>query len=143
MRPARAADLGALAEIERRVLPPGWSEEELREFLRAESSLCLVAVRQDRVVGSVLYRSVLDEAELLRLAVLRHHRRRGVAGELLQAAEGGLRERGVAHCHLEVRADNLAARSFYERSGWSESGRRPGYYPDGVDAVLMDRRLES
>ena len=43
---------------------------------------------------------------------------------------------------LEVRADNGAARRLYERHGFAEvSVRRRYYQPEGVDAVVMRRRL--
>ena len=38
---------------------------------------------------------------------------------------------------LEVRADNPVARSLYDSLGFDEIGIRKGYYPGGVDAVVM------
>ena len=40
---------------------------------------------------------------------------------------------------LEVRAGNPAARGFYRAQGFREVGRRPAYYTDGEDAVLLSR----
>ncbi len=40
---------------------------------------------------------------------------------------------------LEVHAANVPARAVYERAGFSEHGRRSGYYPDGGDAIIMWR----
>lgn len=40
---------------------------------------------------------------------------------------------------LEVRADNEAAQRLYERRGFRRTGVRRGYYPNGVDAVVMTR----
>ena len=42
---------------------------------------------------------------------------------------------------LEVRADNEAAQRLYQRRGFTEIGRRRGYYqPSGADAVVMKRK---
>jgi len=41
---------------------------------------------------------------------------------------------------LEVRADNEVAHGLYRRRGFTEIGRRRGYYqPSGADAVVMKR----
>jgi ribosomal protein S18 acetylase RimI-like enzyme len=40
---------------------------------------------------------------------------------------------------LEVRADNAGALALYHAHGFLEAGRRPRYYADGADAVLMTR----
>jgi ribosomal-protein-alanine N-acetyltransferase len=42
---------------------------------------------------------------------------------------------------LEVSATNDAARRLYDGAGFVEVGRRPRYYADGTDAVLMQRAL--
>ena len=45
---------------------------------------------------------------------------------------------------LEVRADNEAAQRLYRRRGFTEIGRRRGYYqPSGADAVVMRREAGS
>jgi ribosomal-protein-alanine N-acetyltransferase len=43
---------------------------------------------------------------------------------------------------LEVRADNCGALALYSGHGFREVGRRRRYYPDGSDAVLMERPPE-
>ena len=64
-------------------------------------------------------------------------RRRGVGtlllSELLAWAETARAEK----IYLEVRASNQAARSFYQRHGFAETGRRPRYYPAPVEDALL------
>ncbi|MFN7132859.1 MAG: GNAT family N-acetyltransferase [Myxococcales bacterium] len=81
------------------------------------------------------------EAELLRVAVAPSARRSGIARALLQRSEAELRGTGVRVLFLEVRESNAAARRLYEATGWSECGRRRGYYPDGETAVLYRKPL--
>ena len=76
------------------------------------------------------------EAELLRIAVDPAHRGGGLGRTLLEACQGDLLREGMAHLFLEVRASNVSAISLYRVCGWKPCGRRPGYYPDGEDAVL-------
>ncbi len=95
-----------------------------------------------RLLGYAAFRTVLDESELLRVAVAPASRRSGLGRTLV---ESGLREaarRGAARCLLEVRSDNAAAIALYRSLGFAACGERAGYYPDGRDALLMARGLE-
>ena len=70
--------------------------------------------------------------------------RRGVATRLLLFALADLAAEGVEDVTLEVAVDNVPARALYDRLGFSEAGRRPGYYRrdrELVDAMVMHRRL--
>jgi len=100
---------------------------------------CRVAALGDRLAGFIVSRTVAEgESEILNLAVDPAQRRRGVGtwlvGEALTSSAGPW--------FLEVRPSNGAARKLYEKFGFREVARRPGYYQDsGEDAVVM--RLES
>ena len=83
-----------------------------------------------------------DEAEVLNLAVVEGRRRKGVGGALLKAADEEFRMRGVRRVFLEVRESNATAMAFYRTHGFSEAGRREGYYRDPVEAaIVMEKRL--
>jgi len=77
--------------------------------------------------GFALTRVVLDEAELLLLAVSPARRRHGIGEGLLRRAAEAARIMGAARLHLEVRDGNPAI-SLYKRSGFAQVGRRTGYY---------------
>ncbi len=125
-------------EIEIRVSGSG-DEAEVRRILQGAPEAAqwfgmadsLVALRDGRVVGFVAYRVVLDEGEILNLAVEAAARRQGVAAALL----GAVRPL-AAEWFLEVRESNVGARSLYERLGFALCGRRTRYYSDGEDATL-------
>lgn len=63
-------------------------------------------------------------AEIDEFFVLPAARARGVGGQLLAAAEHTLRERGCVRLQLQLAVANAAARSFYERRGYTG---RAGY----------------
>jgi len=100
---------------------------------------CRVATLGERVAGFVVTRRVAGEqAEILNLAVDPAERRRGVGTWLLGEALAS----SAGPWFLEVRASHEAARELYEKFGFREVARRPGYYQDsGEVAVVM--RLES
>ena len=84
---------------------------------------------------------VVNEAELLRLAVSTEARRQGHARQLLSDSEVMLASNGITELHLEVRVSNIAARALYESVGWRFQGIRKAYYRDGEDAALYRRDL--
>ena len=61
----------------------------------------------------------------------------GLAGFLVDKAVGFAKERGLRAVFLEVRTDNVAAVSLYEKKGFVKRGVKPGYYGDGADAYSM------
>jgi len=96
------------------------------------------------ITGFSLYRTVADEAELLLIAVVPSHHRRGVGRMLLDNFLDRARNDGIARVHLEVRDGNSAA-ALYREAGFAPVGRRRNYYhaPDGrrFDAVTFAHHL--
>jgi ribosomal-protein-alanine N-acetyltransferase len=91
--------------------------------------------------GFILCRVVLDEAEILTLAVRPAARRAGLGARLTQAAADFAARAGAERLFLEVAEDNDPARALYARQGFEQTGRRRNYYEnsDGsrVDALLL------
>lgn len=88
------------------------------------------------VTGFALARAILDEAELLLLAVDPAARRCGVGAALVDATKAAAWRRGAARLHLEMRENNPAA-ALYRATGFREVGRRPRYY-QGVAGERFD-----
>ena len=136
MTPAALARLHARAMTE----PRPWSETEFAELL-ARAEVHVSADAHALAVG----RTVAGEAELLTLATLPEARRHGHARRQLAAFETEAARRGADVSFLEVAADNAAAIALYHGTGYSEAGRRPGYYRRGngpsADAILMRKPL--
>ena len=87
-----------------------------------------------RGAGFLLGRVLEDEAELLTLAIEPALRRRGLGRALLAAFEAEATSRGATSAFLEVAETNAPALALYSGAGWTEAGRRPGYYPrEGTD----------
>ena len=142
VEPAGPDDAAALAALHAASFDAPWSEASLRALLHAPGALALRAGDD----GFILLRRVLDEAEVLTLAVRPAARRRGLGAALAEAAALALAQDGAAVLHLEVAADNAAALALYAATGFAPTGRRRGYYARGagappVDALLMTRRL--
>ncbi len=144
--PAGPADLDALAALSSRASPDSWTAASFAEELdRAGSGVELARLPGGPVVAYLVWRRAADELEILALAVAPEWRRRRIAEALLRrtlaAAGAGPGATGSSVVHLELRASNGAARSLYAALGFVVSGRRPRYYRDGEDALLMSLTL--
>lgn len=143
VRPARAEDLSRIASLEEASFRDSWPGEMIAYELTHPRALLLVAAWAEGrpVAGYISFRTGVDEAELLRLAVDPAERRRGVARALIEAGFDRLRGQGVETCFLEVRQDNEEAIAFYKDLGFTRAGRRRGYYRDGTDALIYSLAL--
>jgi len=81
------------------------------------------------------------DAHLLAIAVYRGRRRQGVGGALLRGVQDAMSCQGALSLDLDVRADDLRTQQFYTRFGFAPAGRYEHLYPDGTDAVHMQRPL--
>ncbi len=99
---------------------------------------------QSNILGLVISRKVLDEAEVLTIAVATEYRRQGVAAEVLEVHLQALRMQSVRQLFLEVDEANVPARALYSRFGFVEKGRREGYYrkADGGRATALILRKD-
>lgn len=119
-----------------------WTEGSFGESARWRGIVALVSEDHGKVTGFLIGRQVADEAEILNLAISVAKRRKGKGGALLKAAMHEFRARQVSRVFLEVRESNESGIAFYEKYGFSETGRRPGYYHDPDEAaIVMETKL--
>ena len=116
-----------------------WSPDDFRTMS------CKVIADDTVEKGYVAVQIAADQAEIVNLAVVPDHRRQGLGAELLNAAEDLVVERGATSMFLEVAIDNLAALALYRARGYTEEGRRRGYFlrKDGrrVDARILAKHF--
>lgn len=147
---ASAADIDAFIEIMARAFDPrfgeAWTAVQLGGSLAQIDTWARLAVDGTTPLGFSLCRRIVDEAEILLVAVVPAARRRGIGAALIAGARGDARLRGSRTMFLEMRDGNAAALALYRAQGFTEIGRRRDYYRgvDGKrhDAVTMRRGLE-
>jgi ribosomal-protein-alanine N-acetyltransferase len=140
-RPALPADLDAVCAIAQSApFSARWSRAQYEEELG--SGRGLFAVLADSCVrGYFVLRRVPPEAQLVDLAVRPQDRGRGLGRALLDRVAATARAWGCAKITLEVSAANEPALRLYSRAGFQVVGRRPKFYNDRSDAILMDLLL--
>ncbi|HYA02401.1 MAG TPA: GNAT family N-acetyltransferase [Syntrophobacteria bacterium] len=132
IRTVRVEDLRQLLQIEAEAAPKSrLAAWELLTLSLSYRETFLVA-EGDRILGYVVFS---PKDRIISLVVGRKYRRRGVGTLLMQEV---IRRCPGTRLTLEVRVGNQGARSFYQKLGFRESARMPGYYPDGEDGLLME-----
>lgn len=100
----------------------------------------------DPLRGFVIVQCAADQAEILTIVTDPDHRKSGIAGSVLSAAEDNLSARGVTIIFLEVAEDNNPAIAFYRSAGFEPFGKRPAYYrreTGRVAALTFRKRLDA
>ena len=95
--------------------------------------LCLIGYAGGWVVDG--------DVQILKVGVDSAWRRHGIARELLSRVAADARDLGARTCSLEVRAGNEGAQAFYRALDFESLGKRPRYYSDGEDALIMQGPL--
>ena len=145
LRRGRLPDLDALIALELEFFTPDHviSRRGFRNFIISPKSTLIVADVDGKVAGCALvnYRQGSQRSRLYTISVGREFQRRGIARQLMAAAEASARRRGCRFMRLEVRADDAAAVALYESSGYERLGRRRRYYDDRIDALRFEKPL--
>jgi ribosomal-protein-alanine N-acetyltransferase len=83
-----------------------------------------------------------DELEILNLAAAPEWRNRSCGTRLLRFALRMAAKMGIGRAVLEVRSGNAPALALYKGQGFTQVGRRRGYYRDcGEDALVLELSL--
>lgn len=140
LMPMGQEHLDQAADLTKACFSVPWSRNMLLETLLNPRADIIAAVRESDglLVGYVCLEWVLYEGSLSSLAVAPPFRGRGIGSVLLERAIAVCRERGLLTLTLEVRASNTAAIALYEKQGFRNVGKRPGYYNrPREDALLL------
>lgn len=135
-------DIPAVAALEKKYFSQPWSEAGIGHYMDSGSTIFVVAKYAGAVVGYGAVMRVLDESDLVSLAVDEPYREMGIAREILDILYGLAAGKNVAKIHLEVRKSNIAARNLYESEGFVQVGIRKGFYDrPKEDACLYTKEL--
>jgi ribosomal-protein-alanine N-acetyltransferase len=142
---AQPADALAIATLSREAieygLPWRWMPGRVMKCIRDASTNVVVARRDGELIGFAIMKYGEDEAHVLLFAVRAAQRCGGLGSALLAWLEATAGVAGIRTIRLEARAGNAAARAFYRRHGFEETGLSPRYYEDAEDGVRMVKRL--
>jgi [ribosomal protein S18]-alanine N-acetyltransferase len=145
LKPGRLTDAGKIAAMSRDLIETGlgwsWDPDRVARSIGNKDTFTLLANDHDRLVGFAIMFFGDEHAHLNLLAVRPSHQRLGIGRRMVEWLTESAYTAGIATIHLELRAANSAARSFYKALGYSESAYIPGYYRGREMALRMIRTL--
>jgi len=128
-----------------------YSRRELRNYLRFPGADCVVAEARVKSGAKGKVRSAIagfcitahedDWGYIITIDVLEKFRRNGVGTLLLGEAERRLGASGTREIGLDTAVNNVAGIGFWQRHGYRIRGTRKGYYPGGLDAYAMSKKI--
>ena len=135
-----ASHVAQIAELEKLCFSDPWSENSIASELDNKLAYWLVAAEGETVVGYIGSQTVMDETDMMNVAVHPDFRRRGIAEALVSGLVAQLKAMGSRSLTLEVRASNDPAIALYDKLGFSEIGRRKNYYRNPREDALILRK---
>lgn len=142
---ARSGDAREIAEMSRDLIEHGltwaWTPARVQHFISAAETSVVVARRERRIAAFAIMHFGEEVAHLNLLAVAAAHRRQGLGRQLMDWLAATAIEAGIFRINLEVRAQNDAARIFYQTLGFDALNVVQGYYQGREAALRMTRRL--
>jgi len=139
IRLVRQDDIAEISLLEDASFNEPYPSYFLSELARDNPETFLVLTLNNEIVAYGVVDHWEDHDHLISIAVRPDSRRKGLGEVLLVELEKRLsRERPLK---LEVRQSNLAAIHLYSKRGFTKTGVAEGYYGDGEDAIIMEKRL--
>ena len=145
LRPFAASDFETIYEIDQVCYPPqiAYSRREIRWYMRLPQAEVTVAEVENTIAGFILTACFENTGHIVTIDVLPEFRRAGVGERLLHAAETSLARRGAREIELETAIDNQPAIQFWKKHGYLTCGILQNYYPGGLAAYAMMKRLDA
>ena len=129
-----------VAALEKQCFSDPWSENSVASELNNPLSLWLVAVDDENLAGYVGSQTVMNETDMMNIAVDEGYRRQGIAQLLVEALVERLKKMDSRCLTLEVRISNAPAIALYEKLGFEQVGKRPNYYRNPKEDALILRK---
>ena len=148
IEPASPRNLEQLLKIERECFATeAYSKEQILSLLREPNAVGLLVNINDEVagftIGIVEDHGGIKVGHIYTIDVVSKHRRKGVGIKLLEEIEKVFQKKSAEISCLEVRADNQAARSLYQKAGYEELEVLQDYYSPGVHGLTLKKQLRT
>ena len=129
-----------------------YSRRELRNYLRFPGADCVIAeveakskakskTRKPVIAGFCITAHEDDWGYIITIDVLETYRRNRIGTLLLGEAERRLAANGATEIGLDTAVNNIAGIGFWQKHGYRILGKRKDYYPGGLDAYAMSKKL--
>jgi ribosomal-protein-alanine N-acetyltransferase len=148
--PVTESSAAKLAAIHEECFPNYWNTNDFTNFFSVANTFAALIANPDKSnapLGMMVWRIQHEQADIITLAIIPSHRRRGLARKLLHYALEHMKEAKVNNIFLDVENGNAPAIRLYETHDFAYVRRRRLYYrqKDGsyTDALVMSKKLSA
>jgi len=145
-------DLQSVMQINRVCLPENYTDFFFIDLHQRFPETFIVAEAEKEIAGYIMCRievglsnigfgGLIRKGHVVSIAVLPHHRHKGIAKAVITRALEGMVYYKAKQCFLEVRVTNEIAITLYKNLGFEVTRTINGYYSDGEDAYVMTKKL--
>jgi ribosomal-protein-alanine N-acetyltransferase len=132
--------LGEIVEIEKFSFTNAWTNEMFLSSDADNKTSFKIIVCKNKAIGYCLYKTIDEQAEILKIAVHSSFRRQLYAQAMMEYMIKDCLGNGVKRIFLEVADDNIAAIKLYMSFGFEKLAERKNYYKD-KDALVLRKNL--
>jgi [ribosomal protein S18]-alanine N-acetyltransferase len=109
-------------------------------LIKSPDCLCVCIKDRGKLAAFLIAQAVnLHKIQLITIDVSPDYRRKQFAKKLLEFAHNYLGQRGFKRFVLEVAVNNQSAINLYQKMGYKFLKMKKKYYPDGTDAMQMEK----
>ena len=141
IRKAINEDLTAILELDHRVLKTNWHGRLYLQEMEMPESHFTVLYLDEQLIGYLLLRIIIDEAEIMQFAIDPKYQKQGFGQNLYDSALQYITQAQVDKIYLEVETLNQKAISFYEKNGFEKIHIRKDYYGPDKHANVMRKKM--
>ncbi len=141
LRTWKYEDILAISRLEKESFKDPWTFEMFASGFSSPYFYGVLAEEDGEIIGYGCETILFENAEIDNLAVAKDHRRKGLGMILMSALEEEAKKRQAETSILEVRVSNSPALRLYLSRGYQGIYARSRYYPDGEDAIVMQKKL--
>ncbi len=141
LRTTIPADLDKLVSIHQETIGSSWDKKDfLSAVERKNNKIVFTMLVEEEIVGYIMVGILSPEAEIINIAVTVNKQQTGLGSCAIDLLVKEMLKEEVEIIFLEVREKSRAV-NFYCKNGFEVIGLRKKYYPDGENALLMQRKL--
>lgn len=136
--PMVIANLDEVYEIEKISFSMPWTKQMwMDEMIKSQIANHLVAKLDGKILGYAGFWLIIDEAEIVNIAVHPEYRRKGIGNLLLKELLNLAKTKKAKLVTLEVRETNESAKNLYSKSGFQLIAIRKKFYKDTNEDALV------
>lgn len=146
MRDATTLDIPSLLSIENALFQDeAWSREVFEsEFALLGTTRTYRVMEENKEIVAYFGLAIVDDtADITTIAVKADFQGRGIGTKLMKEILGIAASKNLRKIMLEVKPENLAAISLYQKFNFEVIGLRRNYYGPSKDALTMQKLVNS